>query len=52
MLTKNISFCSLKNKTWAESISAGMWIFSRLLYLVSYRPRVDLFNAELNEYNE
>ena len=55
MLTKNVTFGSLKNKTWAErNISAGMWIFCRLLYFVSYTPYVDLFNAlnELKEYNE
>ena len=53
MLSKNVSFCPLKNKTWVERhISAGMWIFCRLLYFVSYTPYVDLFNTELNEYNE
>ena len=41
------------NKTWVQrQISAGMWIFCRLLFFVSYTPYVDLFNAELNKYNE
>ena len=49
---KKVSFCSLKNKTWVEShISAGMWIFCWIIFCFIY-TYVDLFNAELKEYNE